>query len=94
MPQRRYVLVALTMVWGFTGCALVLPSEVFDDSNHIVGGSAESATVHFIRSGGSYGAAIAVRVSLDGEPLLRIRTKSYSTLVIKPGRYNMTLDWF
>ena len=92
MPRRPYVLVALTVFLRVTGCALVAPSKVYDNPNHAVGGSDEGATVHFIRSGGLWAGAVAVRVFLDGEPLLRMRTKSYVTLAIKPGRYNMMTD--
>ena len=82
----------ITGLWGLTGCALVAPSKIYDNETHIVSGAAESATVHFLRSCDLDGLWVAVRVDLDGESLLRMRSGTYATLAIKPGSYTMVID--
>lgn len=89
MSHRAYVSVAFVFLFSLTGCQLTQSSKVYANSSLVVNDSAQSVPVHFIRSGGLWGAWVAVRVSLNGESLLEMRSESYASLSIRPGNYTL-----
>ncbi len=82
----------------FTGCASVSPSKVVENPYVTDGASEEAATVTFIRVHSFFGGGVAIPVYLNAELAVKMRTETYVTLSILPGRYDIStgkdrMDW-
>ncbi len=71
------------------GCATLSPSKVVDNSYIADGPYEEVATVNFIRDDGFWGKGVAVPVYLNSELAMKLRVETFTTLTLKPGRYDI-----
>jgi hypothetical protein len=74
----------------FTGCATISPSKVVENPYIADGSSEEVATVNFIRVDSFFGGGVATPIYLNSKLAAKLRTETYTTLPLKPGRYDIS----
>ena len=89
--RKPRVAVTFSCLLAFAGCATISPSKVVENSYIADGPSEEVATVNFIRVVSFWGGGVAVPVYLNSELAMKLRTETYTTLPLEPGRYEIVI---